>query len=214
VLVNETLGRAPKRLLSRALYAQLEDTLAAKCTEAHKQAHAALRDPRCTDLLLRLAHWVDAELGSPREERSHDRTQASGPLVVPAREFATAVFEHYHRKARKLGKKIRTLEPADLHRLRIRAKKLRYATEFFDSLWPNHKTEKYLSGLRDLQQALGTYHDSAVATDLVAGLGATTQNDIKPVIERIDVWLSREQQRQREQVISVWKRFRKQKSFW
>jgi triphosphatase len=173
VLVNETLARAPKRLLSEPLSVHLEDTVEAKRAEAHKQAHAALRDRRCTDLLLRLTHWVDAELGSPRKERSPDGTRGSDPLVASASEFAATVIEDCDRKAHKLGRKIRTLEPANLHRLRIRAKKLRYAAEFFGSLWPDRTTKKHLSALKDLQQALGTYHDTTVATDLVASLGAT-----------------------------------------
>jgi CHAD domain-containing protein len=120
VLVNETLGRAPKRLLSKPLSVHLNDTVEAKRAEAHEQT---LRDRRCTDLLLRLTHWVDAELESPSKERPPSRRQASDPLATPAREFAATVLEGDHRKARRLGRKVRTLEPADLHRLRIRVKK-------------------------------------------------------------------------------------------
>jgi hypothetical protein len=65
-----------------------------------------------------------------------------------------------------------------------------------------------------LQQALGTYHDTTVATDLMASLGATGESDIKPAIDSIGSWLSHEQQRQRKEVIAMWKRFRKQKLFW
>src|SRR5262249_32533189 len=136
------------------------------------------------------------------------------PLSARAREFAATVLEDDHRKARRLGRKVGTLDPANLHRLRIRVKKLRYATEFFGSLWPDRWTKKYLSGLKDLQQALGTYHDITVATDLVASLGARGQNAIKPGIDRIGDWLSHEQQRQRKEVVAMWKRFRKQKLFW
>jgi hypothetical protein len=50
-----------------------------------------------------------------------------------------------------------------------------------------------------------------VATDLVASLGARGQ---KPAIDRIHDWLSHEQQRQRKEVVAMWKRFGKQKLFW
>ena len=186
MLVNETLVRAPKRLLSKPLSDHLNDTVEAKRAEAHEQAHDTLRDRRWTDLLLRLTHWVDAELDSPRRERPQSKRQASDPLATSASEFAAIVLEDGHRKVRRLGRKVRTLEPADLHRLRIRVKKLRYATEFFGSFWPDRWTKKYLSGVKDLQQVLGTYHDTAVATDLVASLGARGQNAIKPATDRID----------------------------
>ena len=214
VLVNETLVRAPKRLLSKPLSVHLNDIVEAKRAEAHEQAHDTLRDRRWTDLLLRLTHWVDAELDSPSKERPQSKRQASDPLATSAREFAAIVLEDGHRKVRRLGRKVRTLEPADLHRLRIRVKKLRYATEFFGSFWPDRWTKKYLSGLKDLQQVLGTYHDTTVAKDLVASLGARGQNAIKPAIDRIDDWLSHEQQRQRKGLVAMWKRFRKQKLFW
>ena len=106
------------------------------------------------------------------------------------------------------------LEPENLHTLRIRVKKLRYATEFFGSFWPDRWTKKYLSGLKDLQQVLGTYHDTTVATDLVSSLGAMGQNAIKPGPDRIDDWLSHEQQRHRKGVVAMWKLFPKQKLFW
>ena len=214
VLINETLDRAPKRLLNKTLSAHLQDILEAKRAEAHKQANNALRDRRCTDLLLRLTHWVETELGSPRKGGSVNGGQASDPLVAPARKFAATVIEDYHRKTCKLGRRIRTLEPANLHRLRIRVKKLRYSTEFFATLWPHRKTKRYLSSLQHLQQALGTYHDTTMATNLMTSLVTTEESDIMPAVDSVVDWLSHEQQRQHKEVIAVWKLFRKQKSFW
>jgi CHAD domain-containing protein len=124
------------------------------------------------------------------------------------------MIQDCHRKARKLGKKIRVLNSTELHRLRIRIKKLPYATEFFGSLWPLRRTKKYLSTLKDMQQALGTYHDITVAMSLVVSLEAAEGNDIKPAIDRINGWLAKEQQRKRKEVIALWSRFSKRKSFW
>jgi len=96
---------------------------------------------------------------------------------------------------------------AELHRLRVRIKKLRYASEFFGSLWPGHRIRKYLSSLKDLQQALGTYHDTTMATNLLANLRGTGGNDIRLAIDRINGWLSNELQRQHEEVIALWSQF-------
>jgi triphosphatase len=211
VLVNETLKRAPKGLLTKPVSVRLQEIVEAKRAEGHEQAHGALGGRRCTNLLSRLTHWIDAEIGGSGKKRS---TPSKGPLAVPAAEFAATVIEDYHGKTRKLGRKIRTLDSAELHSLRIRIKKLRYATEFFGSLWPGRRMQKYLSSLKDLQQALGTYHDTTTAMNLLTGLPVKKSDDITPAIERIDDWLSNELQKLHEEVVTLWGRFRKKKPFW
>jgi triphosphatase len=124
------------------------------------------------------------------------------------------VIEDCHRKARKLGKKVRVLDSTELHRLRIRIKKLRYVAEFFGALWPARRTKNYLSTLKGLQQALGTYHDTAEATSLIAALDATKGKGVKLVVDRINGWLANEQRGRRKEVIALWSRFSKLKSFW
>ena len=213
VLVEETLKRAPKRLLKEPFSAHLEQIVKAKRAEGHRQAHDALRDHHCTDVLLRLACWTDVGSGSV-EGPSRQGKQIVDALTTPAAGFAAEVIQDCHRKARKLGKKVRILDSTELHRLRIRIKKLRYAAEFFGTLWPVRRTEKYLSILKNLQQSLGTYHDTTVATSLVATLDATRGKGGKLAVDRINRWLANEEQRKRKEVIALWSRFSKQKSFW
>ena len=59
------------------------------------------------------------------------------------------------------------------HRLRIRAKRLRYATEFFASTFPGEASAKRraesLSALKDLQDALGGLNDLATRHALITG---------------------------------------------
>ena len=212
VLVEETLKFAPNRLLSAPFSAHLGRIVKTKRAEGHKQAHAALQDHHCTDLLLRLAYWIDVELNSG-QGRSQKRTQIADTLATPAAKFAAQVIQDCHRKARKLGKKIRTIDPTKLHRLRILIKKLRYATDFFGSLWPHRRTKKYLSALRDLQQALGTFHDTTVAVNLIASLAADGGADVKVGVERITDWLASEQRRKRKELIALWGKFTKRRLF-
>ena len=58
------------------------------------------------------------------------------------------------------------------HRLRIRAKRLRYAIEFFAGTFPGEKSSKrrteLLSALKDLQDALGGLNDLATRHVLIA----------------------------------------------
>jgi CHAD domain-containing protein len=135
-------------------------------------------------------------------------------LATPAEKFAAQVIQDCHRKTRKLGKKIRTLDPTKLHRLRILIKKLRYATDFFGALWPRRRTKKYLSALKDLQQALGAFHDTTVAMNLIGSLAADGGADVKVGIERINDWLASEQRGKRKELIALWGKFAKRQLFW
>jgi CHAD domain-containing protein len=106
---------------------------------------------------------------------------------------------------KKIGK-LRDLSAADRHRLRIAGKKLRYAIEFFKSLFQKSqpKRRKFGKALKDLQDALGKLNDihvhqhlgdevirpaarsvrsrtrDAVAFGIVTG---TEQADIKPLVD-------------------------------
>lgn len=51
-------------------------------------------------------------------------------------------------------------EEADLHRLRIALKKLRYTAEFFAPLYPRKKVQRYLKKVRALQERLGLLNDA------------------------------------------------------
>ena len=51
--------------------------------------------------------------------------------------------------------------------MRIALKKLRYACEFFESLYGKKATKSYLTSLKQLQDALGHLNDVAVAEKLV-----------------------------------------------
>ena len=73
------------------------------------------------------------------------------------------------RKIRKQGKKLARLDARSRHKLRIQAKKVRYASEFFADLFPGKKASrrraKFLSALERLQDCLGDLNDIAVHED-------------------------------------------------
>jgi len=60
------------------------------------------------------------------------------------------------------------------HKLRIQAKKVRYASEFFAGLFPGKKAskrrEKFLSALEDVQDCLGDLNDIAVHEDRITAI--------------------------------------------
>ena len=59
---------------------------------------------------------------------------------------------------------------AHRHELRVALKKLRYATEFFRSLYDRKSVQRYLRRLGELQAALGHLNDVASASDMLTRL--------------------------------------------
>ena len=68
------------------------------------------------------------------------------------------------------GRDFASLDSEARHRLRILGKKLRYATEFFESLFPAERTQPFLKALKALQDDLGAMNDIEVARTLTLGL--------------------------------------------
>jgi CHAD domain-containing protein len=91
------------------------------------------------------------------------RATASSAAGRPAKALARKRLARGLSQAIKLGKTIETLDVNERHTLRIRLKKLRYAVEFFASLYPEGKATKFVDGLGAIQDVLGHMNDAAVA---------------------------------------------------
>jgi inorganic triphosphatase YgiF len=88
-----------------------------------------------------------------------------------ARAFAADLLAQ---RQHKLATKARALvhgSPAERHAARIAAKRLRYAAEFFASLYPRKHAKAYSKALAGLQDVLGQLNDAATALSLVNEAG-------------------------------------------
>ena len=93
----------------------------------------------------------------------------------PADRLARQALKRHRRKLEARGAEARSGDDAARHRLRIEAKKLRYAVEAFASLYGDKAVQRYLRPLRELQDALGQLNDIATAEPLIAGLGLPSE---------------------------------------
>ena len=136
-----------------------------KSHETHEAAAEAVGSPRYTRLILAFTRWLQAS--SWRDDMSAKSRKC---LARPLQRFAEAVLA---RRRQRLHKRARGLAEASAftrHRLRIAAKKSRYATEFFAALYPARKVRRYVGALSALQDVLGNSNDAAVAERLVTQL--------------------------------------------
>jgi CHAD domain-containing protein len=131
--------------------------------------HSAIDSFRFRDLILNIAAWI--EVG--------DWTTNAGELAAAMRqrpivETASDELQRRRKKIHKHAKHMRKLSPQRRHNLRIQAKKVRYAAEFFASLFSEKKEERrrkaFIAALEQLQNTLGELNDITVHEDLTVGL--------------------------------------------
>jgi triphosphatase len=181
-------------------------------TEAYAAVRAAIGDPSYTRLLLQLGRWIEA--GGWREDAT---PKAVAWLDRPIVAFADRLLAKRHRKALKRGRDFAGLTPAERHRLRIALKKLRYATEFFHSLYRQKRAQPYLAALKELQDALGHLNDVAVAERLVSGLSERAGEERSALAMGSGLvlgWLARGIAEAEAQTIDAWQAFAERKPFW
>lgn len=138
--------------------------LKAERKQAYVEVVDALQSTRLTALLLEIVAW--AETGAWRQSELAQR-----PIIG----FSDERLGRQWRKVRKAGKDIAALEPEARHDLRIDAKKLRYAAEFFSSLASRGKRRQqkaFLAALKELQEGLGELNDIETAKLVAPTLAA------------------------------------------
>lgn len=134
------------------------DAARAACLE---HAKAAVDSARFRKIGLRVALWL----------ADGDWSHSSAAAVMACRqmrvaEFAAAVLTKRAKKILRKAPKVDELDPHARHKLRIGIKKLRYACDFFASVFAGGKRdarrERYCKALKSLQGHLGTLNDIEV----------------------------------------------------
>ncbi|MBO9696854.1 MAG: CYTH and CHAD domain-containing protein [Sphingopyxis sp.] len=161
-------------LLVRAPPGALHDRLA----DAREASYDALLDllasSRVRSLLLDLAEWL---------ARGHWILDAGSEAdgAPPARDFAAAALRRFRRRIKRRGKGLSRLDDAARHEIRKDAKKLRYASEFFGSLFERKRERRrhgrFTAALETLQDRLGALNDLAAAPEVLGRLGLSDDAD-------------------------------------
>ena len=131
---------------------------------AYARAIDSLRSERHRKSLLDLAEWIEVGPWASGDA-------ARGPIVERARTELARLYKGI----KKRGGDLRHLSAQRRHKLRIRAKRLRYATEFFAKTFPGERKirrrDDLLSALKELQDALGGLNDLETRHGLMNGTG-------------------------------------------
>ena len=158
VLLGETIEPALEREPESSGLAELCRSVQAQRTAAHAALKQQLVSPRLSKLLLDLTLWL--EDGPWRRSRAAAvQIRRDGLVTDYVKDELGRRFTKFCAQAKKLER----LSPTRLHEERIRAKKLRYGSQFFESL-AGGKSEKsarkMVKLLGDVQTALGEIQDA------------------------------------------------------
>ncbi len=154
-------------LIARLAPAERDRLIAAR-EEAREKAAMTLELAQTRHLMLDLAQWL--ALGSWRKQ-----AEEGGWADRPPADFAAHALRRCRKRLKQAGRNWATLDAARRHQVRKEAKKLRYATEFFASLFSSGKRNErriaFRDALEEVQDELGALNDLAVAPELLARFG-------------------------------------------
>ena len=122
--------------------------------KARERARALVASAAFNQALVRILRWVDEAPWRTSNE----------PLAA----FAAESLERLHRKTMKTARRMKWSEADDRHALRIRVKRLRYASDAFAECFPSAEVRDYLAALEKLQDDFGQLNDIAVARRVMA----------------------------------------------
>jgi inorganic triphosphatase YgiF len=152
VFVKEDIEPASHDALLRRRGRAIRQEFSARRDRAFARAKQAVNSQHYRSMLIDTVQWIEAKQTIAAEDEG-------GPIG----EFAGALLHRRIKKLRKDGRRLDELSAQERHKVRIRAKKVRYAIDFFESLFPDKRERKQLKRLskhlKRIQDALGSLND-------------------------------------------------------
>ncbi|MBF0108802.1 MAG: CHAD domain-containing protein [Magnetococcales bacterium] len=163
VFLNESLcpllGKTPFKEGERILLERAQN----QRKELQFQVRQTLDSPRYRTFVQEFAKWLEMRGWFPWDMPPRERVRMNRSI----REFSVKALDRRLMKTCFLGKNLSSMSDTELHALRIECKKMRYATDFFASLFPREKVAPFLQNLKAIQNILGLMNDVAVLPNII-----------------------------------------------
>ena len=180
-------------------------------SNAYIRSVAAVDSARFAALLLDCSEW--AEVAPWRRN--------DGPSMVRVRDgsasaLAIHALDRFRRQIRKNGKKLTMLEPDARHKIRIKAKQLCYAGEFFAATFANEsrkRRRRFVSSLKTFQDSLGKLSDMASARQNAAAVAGSSA-EISFRAGRVIGARDRDEPKLLAKAVRAYERWRRVHPFW
>lgn len=188
--------------------ARLLDAAARKRAESYAALAAYLNSVAFRTLGIRLA-WLAAQRPWEAQPPADDAQAAA--RAMPLADFAARALTRRLAAVMAPGADLAALNAEALHALRIEAKRLRYAAEFFAPLHAPRPVRRFVRRVTALQDRLGQLNDGTVAAGLMAALGGAERGYAAGVVRG---FVAAAHPRAKAKALRAWQRLRRLQPFW
>jgi inorganic triphosphatase YgiF len=159
VFVTQTLPPLLLQLQNQPSLDLLADRADQERSKAYKALREAISSQRYQRLILTLGDWLENE-----------RWRGTKTVEYTVEDVALLILEKRYKRLKKHSKGLAQALPEERHAARIAAKNLRYAAEFFASLYSSRKSASFIKKLSQLQDHLGVLNDMNITNHLLTKL--------------------------------------------
>ena len=201
VFVTETLPMVRPALAAHVAAEAFERFCRRQQQIARTRSKKSIKTITYNKTMLALGGWLVCE-------NNHDAA-----WLQPARAGAAQILALRHARVLKRGRHLERRTAAELHRLRIAVKQLRYATEFFSTLFPARSMTTLRDRLARLQDILGRINDAAAVKPLFSAAVADDR-EITAAVGIVIGWCEARTAAERGALQLAWRRFRAARRPW
>ena len=210
VFRSEILPPVASRLATTGDFGTIDTVAGRLQDDAYALVQETLSSRRFTDFMIELMRWRKT-----RSWRNQPVTGDSSRLFAPIGDLAKPLLARRHRSVMRKGEDFANLSLERRHEVRIALKKLRYATDFFASLYSGKAADTYLKRLGRLQNDLGHLNDVATIAGVIAKIeeSGTTVDGARAAGALLG-WYEREIADGDGRLVRDWQKFAQVKPFW
>ncbi|MFT3673273.1 CHAD domain-containing protein [Aestuariivirga sp.] len=179
--------------------------------DEHSQtARAVINDRRSTLFVLDLQCLL-----AQRRWQAHLPSAQAALLSKPIRGAARVMLDRLRTRALKRGRGLGRRSDAERHTLRIALKDLRYAMEFFGTLFDHpRRRQRLLTSASELQDILGKHNDAVAVDELVRHLADGRGSEAAHAAGYLIGWHAHEITINDTHLKDAWKAFKAMRPFW
>jgi inorganic triphosphatase YgiF len=211
VVANDMARREAETHPDEPGLSALAEVVARQARERREQLRKLLAGARVQAFLIDLARFVETRGWLVAQDFGQTERLAA-PIVALARQSLNKRWKKTAKHARGLA----TLTVEQRHELRKELKKLRYAVEFFCSLYPAKRIDPFLKRLKKLQTVFGDLNDAATLKAMFTGTDVPGAED--PSIQRAIGWMIGASQARAELgwigAKALWRDLERTRPFW